>query len=455
MIRGFIAKNLSYRLQDLVNRTSILETQQFLNQSQYWESDRIISYQFEKFQKLLHHTVRNIPFYKELFREAKLGLEDIRNPEDVSKIPIITKETVRREREKMILPGLDTRTVVPVVTGGTTGPPLKILRDRQDSSYTWGAFYRWYNWMGIEPGDRITKIWGTPTVLNKSLIQTAKAGLKNFYYNRQFINSFNLNQETLPGVFDRINKFRPLLIRGYLSAMIQLAEYMEQEQLPGIHSPRAMSSTTETLLPSYKALIERSFNTTLYDQYGCGECNSMAFDNGDGNGLYVAMEHCLVEILNGRNEDAGSDEGRIIMTNLDNFAMPFIRYENGDIACRGEKTNQTDINLDVLKRVSGRMADTIVLKDGSRVHGVFFTDILNDLFTHHPEFIHRFQVFQDKPGAIEFRIETKSPLQADYKTIINDALHDFFSEVTITTHPQLEKDKTGKFRYIVSKISDV
>ena len=109
------------------------------------------------------------------------------------------------------------------------------------------------------------------------------------------------------------------------------------------------------------------------------------------------MEHALVEILDGRNADAGYNEGRMVVTNLDNFAMPFIRYENGDIACRGRKEVESEINLDLLKRISGRMADAIILNDGSKVHGVFFTDILNDLFTSHPDFIHRFQVYQNAP----------------------------------------------------------
>ena len=453
MVREFIAKNISYSLQDFFNKTSILKTHQFLNQSQSWDREKILDYQFEKFLKLLHYSCRNVPYYRELFKREKLDLNDISNPEDIAKIPILTKKIVRQQYDKLIADNLDRKTVITVATGGTTGPPIKVLRDKQDTSFTWGAFFRWYNWMGIQAGDRITKIWGTPTVVNKPFRKYFWAEVKNYYYNRQHINSFKLNPSTIPSVFERINKFEPVLIRGYLSALIQLAEYIQDENITDFHRAKAVSSTTETLLPPFKALVERSFKTRLFDQYGCGECNSIAFDRNDGNGLYIAMEHALVEILDGRNADAGYNEGRMVVTNLDNFAMPFIRYENGDIACRGRKEVESEINLDLLKRISGRMADTIILNDGSKVHGVFFTDILNDLFTSHPDFIHRFQVYQNAPGKIDFRIETSQHLPDKYKELIHEALKQFFKEVSITPMGMLPSDDSGKFRYIVSELA--
>ena len=453
MIRELLAKNISYRLQDFINGTSVLKTMQFLNQSQYWERDRILDYQFEKFQKLLHHAFRNVPFYRELFKHEKLLPKDIRDPEDIAKIPVLTKKTVRERYRELMTEGLDPRSVITVATGGTTGPPLKVLRDKQDTSFTWGAFYRWYNWMGIVPGDRITKIWGTPTVVHKPFRKYFWAGVKDYYYNRQHIDSFRLNQASIPAVLDRIEKFEPVLIRGYLSAFIQLAEYIQDENIRQVHRAKAISSTTETLFPPLKNLVEKSFQAPLYDQYGCGECNSIAFDRNDGNGLYIAMEHALVEILDAQDGDAGNNEGRVIVTNLDNYAMPFIRYENGDMACRGRKEFTSDINLDVLKRISGRTADTIVLNDGSKVHGVFFTDILNDLFTSFPDFIHRFQVYQNIPGKIDFRIESKKPLPGPYRERIHEALNRFFDEVKLTHLPELYNEETGKFRYIVSDLS--
>ena len=130
--------------------------------------------------------------------------------------------------------------------------------------------------------------------------------------------------------------------------------------------------------------------------------------------------------------------------------MPFIRYENGDSGRFSVYDEASEIKLPALKEVLGRTADTITLKDGSRVHGVFFTDILNELFSENPATIHRFQVFQARPGIIEFRIEKTTPPHKDYLSTLDKALRNFFDEVDIVTMSTLPKDKTGKFRYILS-----
>jgi phenylacetate-CoA ligase len=450
-LRSFIAKKISYPLQDVANGTSILATLHDMNISQSWPLEKQKDYQFEKFLQLLQHSVENVPYYRNLFREEKLVLADIKEPVDIGKIPILTKEIAREKNRELRALNLDQMKVMKGVTGGTTGPPLKILRDVPDRNFTWAAFYRWYHWMGMSYGDSMLQLWGTPTVLHVPFSTKLRTAAKDFYYNRHIVDSFHLNEKTIPGVLDKIEKYRPVFIRGYLSALIQVSEYILENQITLSYAPRALSSTTETLYPAYKKLIETAFRSKLYDQYGCGECNSIAFDAGDKNGLYIATEHALLEILDKDLAPAGLEQGRFIVTNLDNLAMPFIRYENGDSGRFSMYDESSEIRLPAVKEVLGRTADTITLKDGSRVHGVFFTDILNELFTENPESIHRFQVFQNEPGRIEFRIEKATPPPKDYVQALNQALLQFFVEVDIVTMPTLPKDKTGKFRYILSK----
>ncbi|HDS07613.1 MAG TPA: phenylacetate--CoA ligase family protein [Bacteroides sp.] len=449
-LRSFIAKKISYPLQDLVNGTSILRTTDALKESQHWHPGRQQSYQFEKFLRLLDHSTRHVPYYRELFKRHGLQLSDIKNPDDLHKIPVLTKETARVRNDALVAENVREMRVIRGVTGGTTGPPLKLLRDIPDRTFTWAAFFRWYGWMGFEYGDRMVQLWGTPTVLHESRIQRWRASVKDFYYNRHIINSFQLNERTIPGVLHRIESTRPVFIRGYLSALIQLAGYILDHGIRLSHIPMAVSSTTETLLPPFKELIEKAFRSTLFDQYGCGECNSIAFDAGDGNGLYIAVEHCLLEILDELGREAGDAPGRFIVTNLDNFAMPFIRYENGDSGRFSSHAESPEIRLPAIREVLGRTADTVILNDGSRVHGVFFTDILNELFAEHPASIHRFQAVQQKAGSIEFRIEKATPPDPAYLEAVEQALRRFFDEVRIVTMPLLPVDDSGKFRYIIS-----
>jgi phenylacetate-CoA ligase len=450
-MRAFIARKISLPLQDLYNGTHILKSLDELRISQYWDREKQKSFQFEKFLKILDHSVKNVPYYTELFHEHKLTLHDIRTYDDVYKIPILTKETAREQNQKLIATNLDWKKIHKGITGGTTGPPLKLLRDIPDRSLTWAAYYRWFDWMGINIGDRFAKVWGTPMVLNIPLSYKFKAKMKEFYYNRRIINSFQLNETTIPKALKQIDNYKPIFIRGYLSAFIQLAEYMVKNNYQLSYSPKAISTTTETLLPPYKKLIETAFQTKLYDQYGCGECNSIAFDAGENRGLHVAMEHCMLEILDSKGNDAAMNDGRFILTNLDNYAMPFIRYENGDSGAFAAYNPNVEIKLPALKHILGRSADTITLKDGSKVHGVFFTDILNELFEQNPSNIHRFQVYQNTPGKIEFRVESKFKLEKEYVEKLNNTLFRFFDNVSIIQLNELPKDKSGKFRYVLTE----
>lgn len=453
-MRKFITKRIAYPLQDCYNKTSIRSTRQFLLNSQSWTESQITDYQFVKFKKLFEHASKNVPYYDQLYSTIKLRPSDIKSFDDLWKIPILSHETARKENDNLITRNLPKKHIHKGITGGTTGPPLKLLRDASDLTFTWAAFFRWYSWMGIDIGDPVSKIWGTPTVLTKPILQKAENLFKNWYYNRNIINSFNLNNNTIPDVIHRLNKFKPKLIRGYLSAFIQIADYMREYNLELDFVPRALSTTTETLLEPFRNLIQQQFKTKLFDQYGCGECNSIAFEAGDGLGLYIASEHVKLEIVDNNDSPENTQEGRIIITNLDNYAMPFIRYENGDYGQFSEERTSKRYNLPLLKQVFGRTADTITLANGSKVHGVFFTDILNELFLKNPEYIHRFQVFQEVQGEIEFRLETKKSISDIYMNTLESALSRFFSKVSIKTMENLPLDKSGKFRYIINSTID-
>jgi phenylacetate-CoA ligase len=451
-MRKFITRNIAYPLQDLYNKTSIIPTYRFLLESQFWPEYRMLEYQFAKYKKLLDHAYRNVPYYNNLFSSIKLLPQDIRSFEDLHKIPVLTKEIARKENNDLIARNYPGKHVLKGFTGGTTGPPLSLLRDPGDLSFTWAAFFRWYTWMGIEIGDPVTKIWGTRTVLSKPLRQKWLGPVKNWYYNRSFVNSFNLNEQTIAAAIESLNAFKPVLIRGYLSALFQIAEYMKEHDLSLQFKPKAVSSTTETVMEPFRKLIQKQFSSPFYDQYGCGECNSMAFEAGDGLGLYVAAEHVHMELLQDSDNRLENQECKIIMTNLDNFAMPFIRYENGDSAVPSGNVTDKKFNLPLIKSVSGRTADTIILRNGSKVHGVFFTDILHELYDKSPDLIHRFQVYQDTPGEIEFRIESKKKPGDHDLAKLETALNRYFTKSKITILENLQADPSGKFRYVLSSV---
>lgn len=451
-MRQKINRYLSLPFQDFKNKTKILSTYKFLLKSQEWTTAKLESYQLGKLKKLIHYSYHNVPFYRDLYTENSINPDSINSLDDINSIPVITKEDVRSAGDKIYFKNLDKSKVVFGKTGGTTGVPLHLIRDKNDYSFAWGAFYRWMNWMDINIGESTIKIWGTKTVLKSSWKNNLYNSIKDFFYNRTSINSFNINENVLPSIVEILNSKKSKFIRGYLSALIQISDYLISNSISLDFKPKALSSTTETLLPPFRALLEKAFSAPVFDQYGCGECNSIAFECEAHEGLHVVNEHVLVQILDENNNPVLNKDGKIVMTNLDNYAMPFIRYENGDSAIFSDQLCSCGMKHPLLKKISGRTADTIILKDGSKVHGVFFTDILDELFDKQNIIFKRFQVYQNKPGYIEFRLESKASIPENFKQMLSDALMRFFNNVVIKEVVKLNFDKSSKFRYVISEL---
>jgi phenylacetate-CoA ligase len=132
--------------------------------------------------------------------------------------------------------------------------------------------------------------------------------------------------------------------------------------------------------------------------------------------------------------------------------MVFLRYENGDVATIGSRVNSDGVIQPVLKEILGREKDTIILKNGSPVHGVFFTDIFYELNNKSLNLISRFQVYQNNPGQIIFKIESKVAIPEDSLLLLKSSLEKFFNSVEIKIFDRLPVADSGKFKYIVSDI---
>jgi phenylacetate-CoA ligase len=442
----FITKYIAFPLQEYINKTRIFTTRDFLLHSQTWKLEQLESYQLDKLKRLIEHAYKNIPYYQNVFDEKHLKPSDIRSFDDLNKIPVLTKDIARRESKNLIDPNYNKYHFRRGATGGTSGVPLPVLWDSNDISFTWGGYYRWFNWMGAEHYDKVAILWGARTVIKNKGIEELKSIFKDRYYNRLTINTFELNNSNIEKTLQQIEQFNPVILRGYLSSLIYVANYIKQNNIKINLNIKAISPTTETLLPPYRELLEQVFNAKVFDQFGCGETNSIAFECEQHSGMHLNMEHVYLENYNKPGVQ------KVIFTNLDNFIMPFIRYENGDSV---EFTN-TECSCGrkhhLIKQIIGRSADNILLKNGSKVHGVFFTDILREVFGDFTLNINRFQVYQSKDESVEFRIEPLPKFSENDKIKLESALEQFLKSVKITEMEKIPSDASGKFRYVVSEV---
>jgi len=441
-------------IQDLIKGTHISKTKRFLCMTDSWSETALADYQLTKLKRLVGYAYSHVPYYKTLFDSIGLQPQQIKSLSDMAKIPILTKEIARKEFSNLVPDDLDvnSRKCLKSKTGGTTGVPMPFYKNTQTRDFTWGGYYRWYTWMGIKPGMREAVLWGDSSVLNNNVLVRLKKRTLDALSCRLSISSFSINDENLPLIAEKLIKFQPVILRGYLSSVLQVARFFNENHLT-LPSLKSISTTTETLLPIYREFIERTFKVKVYDQYGCGECNSIAFECPAHQGLHINEEHCIVEVLDDSNKQCVEKIGRIIVTDLDNYATPFIRYENGDSAVMSSLGCSCGRSSHLLKEISGRTADVVYLKDGSGVHGVFFTDILYEMGFSDFKYFTRFQIIQKRKGDFVCHLEkTSTPMPADELWRIRSVFSKYGNNVSVDLVDTLNSDKSGKFRYVISEL---
>ena len=183
-----IARYIGYPSHDWMRGTYIMKTLKFLRESQSWDEDRIKNYQLAKIKKLVKYAYQNIPYYKNLFDRNSILPQDIKTFADFKKIPILSKDIVRRENQNLTAADVEkSKNVILGLTGGTTGLSLNIYKDHNTRSFVWGSFYRWYDWIGIELGDPLLFIKGG---IDSHSAENVKNKLKDFLQNTATINIF-------------------------------------------------------------------------------------------------------------------------------------------------------------------------------------------------------------------------------------------------------------------------
>ena len=162
----------------------------------------------------------------------------------------------------------------------------------------------------------------------------------------------------------------------------------------------------ERLFPHDRAALETAFGPSVFETYGCREVMLIGSECEAHAGLHLTMENLIVELVvteaDGTSRPAKEGErGEVVLTDLHNLGMPFIRYKNGDAAIAGPSTRcSCGRTLPRLAYVDGRTADTLRDAEGSAVNGLVF----NVLFTALASAVRQFQVVQHKDRSVTLRV---------------------------------------------------
>lgn len=444
-----IARHLLYPLLDLKRGSKALKYLKDLNQSQWYNLKQLRELQTNKLQMLIEHAYNNVKYYHKIFRKLNLKPEDIKSEKDLLKLPILTKDKIRKNYSDLIAKNFPKARAYESSTGGSTGEPLQFIQDRQASDYARAAVYRSWEWTGWQLGDKYVNLWGA----SKDLAKETKFRNKLrqvFLKDQLLLSSYDMTDKNLMVYIERMKAFNPNFIRGYASAIYVLAEIIRRNEIEDLR-PSSIITTSENLFNYQREVIEKQFNCKIFDGYGCRENSVIATECEAHEGYHISVENGIIECIK-NDEQVSSDEiGELFITDFNNFAMPFIRYQVGDLGTPSDKKCSCGRGLPMLKSIDGRTTDLIVTPSGRYIAGPGLTLIYKDLKN-----LKQIQLVQNSLEKLKVKVvkgqnysesDSKNLMAALYKYIGKDI------EIDLEFVDSIPPEASGKQRLVISKVS--
>lgn len=418
---------------------------QELLETQWMSKDEILSYQTDKFLELINHTYKNVPYYKRLFSNLNLHPTDFKSLDDIKKLPILDKETVRMHSDLLIDQSISRNKIIKLNTSGTTGKSLNIYVDLNSRRKEYAFITRSQMWAGLKNGKHNVTFGG------RGIIPEKRTSKKFWRYNAimdsYLFSSYHISDENIPSYIEKLKKVNPMFIDSYPSSVYAIAKFMHDNSMNGI-SPNAIITTAETLLDNQRDIIEKVFNCSIYDQYGCTE-QAIFISQCEKGSYHIHPEYGIVEIINEDGDEVKQGEiGRIVSTGIVNQAMPLIRYDIGDTAVPGSNQCACGRNFPTIEKIYGREDDFILTPDGRRVGRL--DPIFKGLTS-----IKMAQIVQTKLNEIEIKLIPGESYTSNDGGILKKELRKRVGDsinINITLVKHIAKTRTGKFRSVISLI---
>ena len=353
---------------------------QFISTLNFWKEiekldlEMIKSFQQKELEKLLFHAVKTVPGYSNLSATSRL-----------TDFPIATKSMYRKNEDIWISTSFKKEDLLIEKSSGSSGLQGKVYMSRKESMRSLAHQTYMWSWAGYQPGERLLQLGMT---LNRGVIKS----LKDLLFRTIYTQAFNLNKEE---VYKNLSKFRRkngnIYFGGYASGLYEYARLGQENGINDIHF-RSVISWGDKMFNHYRKTIESQFKTKVFDTYGCTEGLMIAGQCEFGS-YHILSPHVFLEILDDQGKEVNVGEiGNVVVTRLDAYAMPLIRYSLGDLAIKEAEEIKCKCGkpFPLLRKIIGRDTDLVQTPSGKKLIVHFFTGIME----HKTEII-QFRVVQE------------------------------------------------------------
>lgn len=385
-------------------------------------------------QKLVRYAMERTTFYRKFYEDAGFKLEDIGTPGWFERLPVLTKVHLREHFEEMTVCEFKKFRKIST-TGGSTGEPTKTGYDGRipEEVYSW----RLQESYGVHPWDDHAYVWRDTrkswmVKLINALIWWPTRHIK--------LDATFITSESIEKFIKKFNRVKPKMLQGYVGALCQIAQYVVDHKLT-VHVPKMVWTTSAPLTSVQRKLLCVAFGAPVCDQYGSCEIRWIAQEEPNKQGLRVNREHVYLEYVDEKNQPVPMGEyGTTLLTNLEDYVFPMIRYANGD---RGRYVEEGRIDS-----VKGRVSENFVLPSGKSVNGEYLTTIFDSA----PDLVDGFRCVQHKDASITIEYIPRGDemeilrVLADFAKKFGDEVAVDFKKVDCIAHDR------GKLRFVVKDL---
>ena len=443
-VRGVVAPLWAMR-----ERSPYLKHLRRFRRTQYRSVDDVRLDQWTRLKRLLDHAYAHTRFYQNRFRSLSLTPADIRSWEDFERIPLLTKDDIRAHRDDMVADNIPASNHYPKKTSGSTGVSLSFFVDEDSLQWKRGCALHHDEWTGWRLGERIGAVWGNPEYK-----KSWRGYVRNFLLERAiYLDTLRMDEETMTEFHAQFRKKKPTLLFGHAHSLYLFARFVQEKKFSSLR-PQGIISTAMVLHDFERAIIEDVFGCKVSNRYGCEEVSLIACECDAHQGLHVNMDTLHFECLRDGQPAPAGETGAVVVTDLTNYGMPFIRYLVGDTARMAAKPCTCGRTYPLIESLEGRIADYVRTPEGEYISGISLTENFAMVL----EGVKQMQIVQDELDHLLFRVvqgegAQDQALRTDIARLVMERFGSSMRH-DVEYVDSIQSETSGKYRFCVSKLDE-
>jgi len=434
-------------------QAELMSLQFQLQQHEHLSPKKIQQLQLKQLSRLVTHADSSTDFYSRYYRQKGYQPLTEITEENLLSIPLLTRDDLQSAGDSIHSKSVPLEHVVSgeITTSGSTGKPITVKTTQVSQFIGYALTLRDHRWHQRDLNKKLCVI--------KYFGQGAKPphGTKYDHWSLATSAIYDTGPSvclsisaTVSEQFDWLVFEKPYYLLTYPSNLLELITYAKNNNL---HFPKLKEIRTlgEVVTDQLRTVCSEELGLSVADAYSCQELGYLAIQCPKHDHYHVQCENVLLEVINADGEPCKAGEtGKVVISSLNNFASPLIRYDIGDYAQVGEPCD-CGIKLPVLNKIMGRERNMVTYPDGNKrwpfVGSSQFRSIAD---------IRQFQIIQHAIDSVEVKLVVADKLSFEQESslirVIQAALM-FPFKITFSYPPKIERSAGGKYEDFISMVT--